>query len=76
VLVSACYGFALAAFQYRYRWVLPLILLHAAADFTTILSLRPLADPVIAITLVVFLGLGVVLLRQAATATRKKSRSG
>ncbi|WP_157602594.1 CPBP family intramembrane glutamic endopeptidase [Rathayibacter sp. Leaf296] len=63
VLVSACYGFALAAFQYRYRWVLPLILLHAAADFTTILSLRPLTDPAIAATLVVFLGLGVVTLR-------------
>lgn len=76
VLVSACYGFALAAFQHRYRWVLPLIVLHAAADFTTILSLRPLGDPAIAVTLVVFLGLGVVLLRgprdqaERPTATR------
>lgn len=67
VLVSGCYGFALAAFQYRYRWVLPLILLHAAADFTTILSLRPLADPAIAVTLVVFIGLGVLLLRRSRT---------
>lgn len=63
VLVSGCYGFALAAFQYRYRWVLPLILLHAAADFTTILSLRPLPDAAVAVTLVVFVVLGVLLLR-------------
>ncbi|MFM9432240.1 CPBP family intramembrane glutamic endopeptidase [Arthrobacter sp. MP_2.3] len=63
VLVSACYGFALAAFQYRYRWVTPLILLHAAADFTTILSVRPLPDGVVAVTVVGFLALGATILR-------------
>lgn len=65
VLVSACYGFALAGFQYRFHWLGPLVLLHAAADFTTILSARPLPDPVIAVTLVVFIGVGLMALRPA-----------
>lgn len=75
VLVSACYGFALAAFQYRYRWVLPLILLHAAADFTTILALRPLPDGLVAATLAVFVLLGVLLLRNQARHARRGSRA-
>lgn len=62
VLVSGCVGFAFAAFQYRYRWVLPLILLHAAADFTSVLSLRPLGDLVIVATAVGFVALGFVTL--------------
>jgi hypothetical protein len=69
VLVSGCYGAALAAFQYRYRWVAPLILLHAAADFTTVLSLRPLPDPVIAVTVIGFLALATLALRQSARPT-------
>lgn len=36
VLVSACYGFALAAFQLWFAWIVPLILIHGFADFTTI----------------------------------------
>lgn len=63
VLVSACYGIALAAFQYRFRWVLPLVLIHAAADFTTILSASPLSDPVVAITCLAFLATAAAILR-------------
>ena len=63
VLVSGCYGFALAAFQLRFAWILPLILLHASADFTTILSAAGHGDAVVAVTLVLFVGLGIVLLR-------------
>jgi membrane protease YdiL (CAAX protease family) len=64
VVVSAGYGAALSAFQYRFRWVLPLILLHAAADFTTILSRNPLPDPLIAVTVVMFLALAAITLRR------------
>lgn len=67
VLVSACYGIGLAAFQYRFRWVLPLVLVHAAADFTTILSANPLPDAVVAITCVAFLATAAVILRPLAT---------
>ncbi|XUK62791.1 CPBP family intramembrane metalloprotease [Plantibacter sp. RU18] len=67
VLVSACYGIALAAFQYRFRWVLPLVLLHAAADFTTILSADPLSDLVVAITCFAFLATAAVILRPLVT---------
>ena len=67
VLVSACYGIGLAAFQYRFRWVLPLVLVHAAADFTTILSANPLPDAVVAITCVTFLATAAVILRPLVT---------
>lgn len=63
VLVSACYGFLLAAFQYRFRWILPLILLHGFADFTAILSAEGHTDLVVGATLIVFVGLGILLLR-------------
>lgn len=63
VVVSACTGFALAAFQYRYRWLTPLILIHAAADFTSILAIRPLGDGAIALTAVGFVVLGFLTLR-------------
>lgn len=75
VLASACYGFALAAFQYRYRWLGPLILLHAAADFTTVLTLRPLPDPVIAMTLAAFIALGLTILKSATNRAREKPAS-
>ena len=63
VLVSGCYGFALAAFQLRYAWIWPLILVHAFADFTTILSADGHRDLYVAATLVVFLAFGLVVLR-------------
>lgn len=67
VLVSACYGFALASFQFRFRWIWPLILLHAAANFATIFSSQLLPDAVIAMTLVMFIALGLVILRPSRT---------
>lgn len=67
VLVSACYGIGLAAFQYRFRWVLPLVLLHSAVDFTTILSANPLPDPVVAVTCLAFLATAAVILRPLVT---------
>lgn len=67
VLVSAGTGFAMAAFQYRYRWVTPLILVHAAADFTSILAIRPLGDGAIALTAVGFVVLGLLTLRWRGT---------
>ncbi len=63
VLVSGCYGFALAAFQLRFAWIWPLVLLHGLADLTTILSAAGHGDPAVAVTLVVFLGFGGLLLR-------------
>lgn len=69
VLVSACYGFALAAFQWRYAWIWPLILLHAFADFTTILSADGHSDTWIAVTVVVFVAFGLLVLRSGADST-------
>lgn len=63
VLVSACYGFALAAFQYRFAWIWPLMIIHALADFTTVLTVERHGDAVVALTLVVFLGFGAAVLR-------------
>ncbi|MFE1664340.1 CPBP family intramembrane glutamic endopeptidase [Microbacterium sp. P02] len=70
VVVSAGYGAALAAFQYRFRWVLPLILIHAAADFTTILTRAPLPDLLVAGTVVMFVALAAVTLRGRRTEAR------
>ena len=67
IVVSACFGIGLAAFQYRFRWVLPLVLVHSAADFTTILSANPLPDAVVAVTCVAFLGIAALILRQVVT---------
>ena len=74
VLVSACYGFALASFQFRFRWIWPLILLHAAANFTTTFSAEPLSEPMIALTLVMFIALGLVILRPRRTRRIKTAR--
>lgn len=76
VLVSACYGIGLTAFQYRFRWVLPLILIHAAADYTTILSVNPLSDPVVAITCLVFLATAVMILRPLVAGDPFRRRLG
>jgi membrane protease YdiL (CAAX protease family) len=64
VIVSACYGFALAAFQWRFRWIWPLIVIHGLADFTTILTSGGLSDPVVVGTLVVFIVFGLLILRR------------
>lgn len=63
VLVSGCYGFALAAFQFRFVWIWPLMLIHGFADFTTILTSGGLGDALVGATLVVFVGYGILVLR-------------
>jgi len=68
VLVSGCYGFALAAFQFRFAWILPLIAIHGLADFTTILTSGGLSDLMVVATLVVFVGYGFIVIRGRAGA--------
>lgn len=63
VLISATVGFALAAYQYRFGWIWPLILLHAFADFTAIWATSPHGDLFAAATAVVFVIYGVLILR-------------
>ncbi len=63
VLLSGIYGFALAAYQLRFRWIWPLILVHATADFTTVLAPETLPDPVVGVVQLLMLGYGLVLLR-------------
>lgn len=63
VALSGIYGFALAAFQWRFRWIWPLILVHALADFVTLLAAEPLSDGLIVAAQVTMLALGLVLLR-------------
>jgi hypothetical protein len=41
LVLTSIYGFALGAYQFRFAWVLPLILLHAASDYTQILTEAP-----------------------------------
>lgn len=65
VALSAVAGFAWAAFQWRFRWIWPLILVHATADFTTILAVQPLPEPLIALAHVGLLGYGIVVLVRA-----------
>ena len=63
VLLSGLVGFAMAAFQYRFHWILPLILVHALADFTAIHAREPHGDLFAALTGVLFVTLGVLILR-------------
>lgn len=63
VLASACYGFGLAAFQYRFAWVGPLIVLHGLADFTTLLASNSFGDPVVAATSIMYVGYGLLIIR-------------
>lgn len=65
--LSAVAGFALAAYQSRFGWIWPLILVHATADFTTLLAAEPLPDVLIAAAHVTLLGLGIALLRWPRT---------
>ncbi len=62
VLASACYGFGLAAFQYRFAWITPLILVHALSDFTTLLASNPFGDLVVTLISVIYLAYGGVIL--------------
>ena len=74
VLASATYGFALAAFQYRFSWIWPLILIHAMADFTSILARTYYNDYVAAATSVVFVLYGLLLLRPIRASSENQDR--
>jgi hypothetical protein len=62
VLLSGIVGFAMAAFQYRFHWILPLILVHALADFTAIHAREPHGDASAAATAILFVGIGALAL--------------
>ena len=72
VLLSATFGFALAAYQLRFAWLWPLALLHGMADWTTVLTANPLPDWAIGLVHTFYLGYGVWLLR----GTRLHARPG
>jgi uncharacterized protein len=55
VLLPGISGFALAAYQLRFRWVWPLIFVHALADFTTTLAAEPLPDLLIGLSHILLL---------------------
>lgn len=69
VLMSGTVGFAFAAYQYRFSWIWPLILLHALADLTAIWSRSPHGDLFAAGTAVIFVVYGVAVLRTAPVPT-------
>lgn len=64
VLASACFGLALGAYQARFRWIVPLIVAHAALDTVTLLSARPFGDGAIALMSAAYVGVAVLLLRR------------
>lgn len=63
VVLSGTYGFALAAYQLRFAWVWPLMLAHAASDFTVIHAGIAAPDPWYVAVHVLFILYGVCLLR-------------
>jgi membrane protease YdiL (CAAX protease family) len=63
VVLTALYGFALAAFQARFAWLWPLVLAHATADFTIVLAEQRLAGWIVYLVHLGWIGYGVVLLR-------------
>lgn len=63
VALSGIAGFAWAAYQWRFRWIWPLVLVHAVADFTSVLAARPLPDILIGAAHALLLAFGLVLLR-------------
>ncbi len=71
VLLSGTVGFAMAAFQYRFHWILPLILVHALADFTAIHAKEPHGDGFAAATAVLFVVFGVLALRKDGARVEK-----
>ncbi|GGH38687.1 CPBP family intramembrane glutamic endopeptidase [Microbacterium album] len=67
VLASATYGFALAAFQLRFRWLLPLVLVHAFANASVIFV--PLEVPLV---LDVIIHAGFVVVGAALLVSRRR----
>jgi hypothetical protein len=52
-----------AVHQFRFRWIWPLILVHALADFTTVLAAEPLPDLLVGVSHILLLAFGIILLR-------------
>lgn len=67
VALTAAYGYALAAFQFRFAWILPLILAHAASDFTQILTTEPVPFAMHVLIALAFLAYGLLLMRHHRT---------
>ena len=76
VLLSGIYGFALAAYQVRFRWIWPLILVHATADWVTILAAEPLPDLWIGLAHLSMVVYGIVLLRSRRSGDGTEGRRG
>jgi membrane protease YdiL (CAAX protease family) len=68
--VTAIYGFAFAAYQARFAWIVPLILIHAADDFTSVLSPGAPSDAIQIVVNVVLLVTGIALLGRASSPPR------
>lgn len=73
VLLSGIVGFAMAAYQYRFHWILPLILIHALADFTAIHAGAPHGDAFAVATAVVFIVFGLLVLRTRPRAAAQEN---
>lgn len=63
--LSAVAGFAWAAWQWRFRWIGVLVVVHTLADLVTLLAAEPLPDAAIAAFHVGLLLFGVLLLATA-----------
>ena len=74
VALTATYGFALAAFQARYAWLWPLVLAHATADWTILLSQERLPGWLVYLVHLAWLGYGALLLRAPAGRPRTSLR--
>jgi len=63
LVLTGVYGFALGAYQFRFAWVLPLVLCHAASDFTQILTTEPVPFAMHVAIALALLAYGVWLLK-------------
>ena len=63
VVMTGVYGYALAAYQFRFAWVLPLILIHAATDYTQILTSEPVPFTMHIVITFALLAYGLWLMR-------------
>ncbi|ACQ80372.1 Abortive infection protein [Beutenbergia cavernae DSM 12333] len=64
--LTAAFGFAFAAYQARFRWLTPLIVLHALSDLAGELTPGSPGDVVVLATTLLMVATGVVLLRHAS----------
>lgn len=67
VFTTTCFGFAYGAYQARFGWLLPLILLHALSDWLSVLSPGRPGDIVTVPVLVLLVATGALLLAPRST---------